>query len=164
MSCTVLLIATEDVSAPVAESLRNVLAATVTAVRSTHDGISVLRRAEFDLVLVEEALASADLETADLLYHLAGAAAVLEVNFAVSGTPRLLRQIRSALARRVHDQTQARVAVLAELRNELGAALTGLLLEAQLAQRNAPADQATRMHLLVGLAEDLRSRIRPEPV
>ena len=132
--------------------------------KSRVEGLSSLRRGEFDLVLVEEALQAGDAEASDLLYELAGAAAVLEVNFAISGTPRLVRQIRSALARRVHDQTQARVAVLAELRNELGAALTGLLLEAQLALRNSPAEQEQRLRLMVELAEDLRGKIRPEMV
>ena len=162
MSCNVLLVATGDVAAPVAETLREVLSAEVTTAKSRVEGLSVLRRAEFDLVLVDEALSSGDTETSDLLYGLAAAAAVLEVNFAISGSPRLLRQIRSALTRRVHDQTQARLAVLAELRNELGAALTGLLLEAQLALRHSPADQTQRLRLMVELAEDLRSKIRPE--
>lgn len=162
MSCTVLLVASGEIASIVAESLRDVFAAELTTAKSRLDGLSALRRAAFDLVLVEEAVGAVEVEASDLLYGLAGAAAVLEVNFAISGTPRLLRQIRSALNRRVHDQTQARVAVLAELRNELGAALTGLLLEAQLALRHSPAEQAQRLRLMVELAENLRSKIRPE--
>lgn len=162
MSCNVLLIASGDIAASVADTLRGVFTATVTTARSRVEGLSWLRRGEFDLVLVEEAIAHGDAESADLFYELAGAAAVLEVNFALSGTARLLRQIRSALARRVHDQAQARIAVRTEMRNELSAALTGLLLEAQLALRHATSDQAQRLGLMVSLAEDLRGKLRPE--
>lgn len=162
MSGKALLVASGEVATSVAENLCVVFSAEVTTAKSRVDGLSALRRDEFDLVLVDEALQAGDAQSTDLLYELAGSAAVLEVNFAISGTQRLLRQIRSALARRVHDQTQARVAVLAELRSELSAALTGLLLEAQLALRSSPADQAPRLRLLVELAEDLRGKIRPE--
>ena len=75
VSCNVLLVASGNVAAPVAENLRDVFTAEVTTAKSRVEGLSALRRGEFDLVLVEEAVSAGDAEASDLLYELAGAAA-----------------------------------------------------------------------------------------
>lgn len=155
-----LIIAAPQAANPIADSLRRELDCEVMVVPHRRAGLAALRRAEFTLVLLEESLAGLDPEGADLLYLNAGAAPVLELNFSISSAPRVLRQVRAALARRAHDAAQARAAVTSSLQNDLNATLTGLLLESQLALREASPGQTPKLRHIVELAGDLRNRLR----
>lgn len=160
MSHAVLLIAAEPTAARVGSALRAALDLRVDEAPSRREGLACLRRAEYALVLLDEAIAEADPEAADALYTHAGAAPVLELNFAISGLPRVVRQVKSALVRRAHDRAQARAAAAAEMQQELGASLSGLLLESQLALRDASPQLEGKLRRVVELAGDLRERLR----
>ncbi len=160
MDSPILLIATEAAALPVAEALRRDLEKTVEVAPTRLAGLSSLRRGDYSLVLLDEGLAAADPESADLIYQSSAAAPVLEVNFAICTAARVVRQTRAALLRRAHDESQARAAVAASLQNELSASLTGLLLESQLALRDASPEQAPKLQHLVELAGGLRNLLR----
>jgi hypothetical protein len=160
MSRTILIIAPALAAGPIADAIRLELDALVEVAPQRRAGLAALRRAEFSLVLLEESLAELDPRGADLLYQNAGSAPVLEVNFIISKAPRIVRQVRSALAHRVQDGVKARAAAIVELQNELGASLTGLLLESELALREALPSQAPKLRNLVELAGGLRNRLR----
>ena len=156
----ILLIAPENVANRVADALRTELDVAVETAPHRRAGMTALRRREFALLLLEEGLTTADPEGADALYACAGAVPVLEINFAITGVQRIVRQVRAALQRRAHDQAQARVAAAESLQNELNASLSGLLLETQLALREASPQQAGKLRHVVELAGDLRNRLR----
>lgn len=158
---SILLLAPESAASSVSEALRRDLPADVASVPTHRSALAALRRQDFDLILLDEALAAADPAAADRLYQNAAAALVLDVNFALSSAARILRLTRSALARRAHDLAQSRAAAAADLHGELNAALSGILLEAQLALREAPPERQPRLNRLVRLATDLRDRLRP---
>jgi signal transduction histidine kinase len=160
MPSTILLIAPAESAEPVAAALRRELDCTVQFAANRRAGLASLRRGEFSLVLLDEALTGVDPQSDDLLYQNAGTAPVLEINFAISSVPRVVRQVRAALSRRVQDQAKAHAAAAAALQSELNASLTGLLLGSQLALREAPPDQAPKLRHLVQLANDLRNRLR----
>jgi hypothetical protein len=151
MPSPILLIAPESTAPAVAEALRKSLDAMVEIASNRRAGLAALRRGEYCLVLLDEALAAADAQAADLLYQNAVSAPVLEINF---------RQARAALTRRAHDQAQARAAVTAALHSELNASLTGLLLESQLALREASPEQEEKLKHVVELAGKLRNQLR----
>ena len=153
----VLLIAPEALAAQVAAGLRRELDVSVDVAGNRRAGLACLRRGEYVLVLLDEAMAEAD---ADALYSHAGDAPVLELNFAITGVSRAVRQVKSALARRARDRAHARAAAAADLQRELGASLSGLLLESQLALRDASPQTAPKLRHLVELAGDLRERLR----
>ena len=155
-----LLIAPEVLAVRVADALRAGMDVSVDVASNRRGGLACLRRGEYALVLLDEAMADADADAADALYSHAGAAPVLEINFAISGAPRVVRQVKSALTRRAHDRAQARAAATADLEHELGASLSGLLLESQLALREAPPQAAPKLRHLVELAGGLRDRLR----
>lgn len=157
---TVLLIASEPAATSVAQSLRQQLDLAVDVVAHRRAAMSHLRRRQYTLLLLEENLAAVDEEATSLLYDSANTAPVLEINFAVTSAPRVVRQVRSALQRRAHDRQQARAAVATSLHQELNASLTGLLLESQLALRAATPEQAPKLRHVVELANDLRERLR----
>ena len=156
MNHLVLLIAPDPAAANIADSLRNELGFDV--VQSTHrrDSLSVLRREEFSLILLDENLAAADPQATETLYAGAGTAPLLEMNFAICRMERVLRQVRSAMSRRAQDLAKARTAAAAALGNELNASLTGLLLESQLALREAGPELATALEHVIELAAELR--------
>jgi hypothetical protein len=160
MSRTILIIAPALAAGPIADALRDELDASVEVAPQRRAGLAALRRTEYSLVLLEESLAELDPRGADLLYQNAGAAPVLELNFVISKAPRIVRQARSALAHRVQDGVKARAAAIVALRNELSASLTGILLESELALREASPSQAPKLKNLVELAGGLRNRLR----
>ena len=159
MPLPILIIAAGPAALSVADALRRTLDIPVDIAPNRRAGLAALRRSAFSLVLLEESLPLADPAAAELLYQNALAAPVLELNFGISSAARVLRQVRATLARRAHDQAQARAEAAISLQNELKASLAGLLLESQLALREAPAAQAPKLRHLVQLAGDLRNRL-----
>lgn len=160
MAQPILIIAPETTALAAADTLRRELDTSVEMATNRRAGLALLRRNEYSIVLLEENLAAADPEATDLLYQNAVSAPVLEVNFVLSTTTRIVRQVRAALARCAHDRAQARAAAATELQSELNASLSGLLLESQLALRSATPEQAPKLRHLVELAGDLRNRLR----
>ena len=156
----VLLVASESTAPPIADALRQDLRAEVETTPSRRTALASLRRREFHVVLLDENLASAEPAAADLLYQSAGSTPIVELNFAISSASRIVRQTRAALARRSQDSARARAAAAVELQGELNAALSGILLESELALRDASPTQAVRLRHLVQLAGDLRDRLR----
>jgi DNA-binding NtrC family response regulator len=124
--------------------------------------LAALRRGEFDVVVLEEAMAAGDPQGADLLWQQAGSAVPLQVNFAISGCARLVREVRAALARREQEKAVAMRAAASAMESELKSVVTGILLQSELALREpavSPHLEAKLRHL-VGLAGDLRERLR----
>ena len=159
MALPILIIADGAPALAVADVLHRELDVAIEIAPNRRAGLAALRRCEYSLLLLEEGLAAADAEAAELLYQKALATPVLELNFAISNAQRVLRQVRAALIRRAHDQAQAREAAAITLQNELKSSLTGLLLESQLALREALPSQADKLRHLVELAGNLRNRL-----
>jgi hypothetical protein len=160
MPQSILLIAPEPLALHVAEALRTGLGLALDIAPNRRTGLAQLRRSEFALVLLDESVATADQDATDALYQNAGAAPVLEINFAITGLARIVRQVKAALSRRAQDHAQARAAAAMTLQQELSASLSGLLLESQLALREATPQQEPKLRHLVELAGDLRNRLR----
>ena len=147
-----------------AENLSTVLSRHVDShievVTSRRAGLLSVRRGEFAVVVVEESLTEGDPEWADQLWESAGLAIPLQVNFSLSGAARLGREIRGALVRRDAEYEMARKVAAAEMENELRGALTGLLLQSELAMREPAGSDALapKLKLVVELAADIRDR------
>jgi hypothetical protein len=162
MPTPILLIAPEIAADPVAAALRRDLDGEVEIELATtrRAGLACLRRSEYELVLIEDFLATSDPEAADMLYQAAGATPVLEIHCALSSAERIVRQVRSALMRRSRDLAQAAAAVAARLQNELSSALSGILLESELALREATPLQQPKLRNVVEMVSTLRDRLR----
>jgi CheY-like chemotaxis protein len=122
--------------------------------------LTALRRREFAAVVVDETMAECDPASAEAIWERASLAIPLQINFALAGATRLIREIRSALHRREREQTLARRAAAAAIETELKSTVAGLLLHSQLALSNeisAPA--AERMRVVADLAGSLRQQL-----
>lgn len=123
--------------------------------------LAVLRHREFAAVVVDETLAACDPAAAEAIWDRAGLAIPLQINFALSGAARLVRDIRAALHRREREQALARRAAAAAMEAEIKSTLAGLLLQSQLALSSSEAASpvAEKLRLVAGLAGDLRRRL-----
>jgi signal transduction histidine kinase len=120
-----------------------------------------LRRREFSAVVVDETMAECDPAAAEAVWDRAGLAIPLQINFALSGAARLIREIRAALHRREREQTLARRAATAAIESELKTTIAGLLLHSQLAlsgfEISSPV--AEKLRLVADLAGSLRQQL-----
>jgi len=123
--------------------------------------LAALRRREFLAVAVDETMAECDPAAAEAIWERAGLAIPLQINFALSGAARLIREIRSALHRREREQMLARRAATAAIETELKSTVAGLLLHSQLALSGAdiPLPVAERLRMVADLAGNLRQQL-----
>jgi hypothetical protein len=123
--------------------------------------LALLRQREFAAVVVDETVAGCDPAAAEAIWERAGLAIPLQINFAVSGAARLIREIRAALHRREREQMLARKAAAAAVELELKTTVAGLLLQSQLALSSSePASPvAEKLRMVASLAGDLRRQL-----
>ncbi len=127
--------------------------------------LAALRSREYLAVVVDESLAECDPAAAEKICEHAGLAIPLQINFAVSGAARLVREIRAALHRREREQMLAHKAAAAAIETELKTTVAGLLLQSQLALSGdgIPAPVADRLRVVADLAGSLRQRLSQKP-
>jgi hypothetical protein len=116
---------------------------------------TMLLRAEcYEAVVFDQNLLESDAhEAATTLGHLDTAIPV-EVNLAITGIARMVRDVRAALQRRQREETSAREAAVARLHSELNGTVTALLLSSEMALETpglppAAAEKLQSVHELV---------------
>jgi len=127
--------------------------------------LTALRRREFSAVVVDETMAECDPSSAEAIWEHAGLAIPLQINFALSGAARLVREIRAALHRREREQALARRAASAAIETELKTTVAGLLLHSQLALAGSDVSSpiAERLRMMADLAGNLRQQLNAPP-
>ena len=143
------------------QAMEKQLGLRVSMVTDRRAGLAALRREEFSVVILDENLALADAAATDVLWKQAGLAVPIEINFAICGCARITREVRAALARRDQEQMLAMRAAASLVESELNSAVTGLVLQSELALGEAenPA-VAARLVTIRDLANSLRDRLR----
>jgi len=139
---------------------------TVEVAKSHKEGLAALRRREFAVLVVDQSLVEHADDGMGTLLKYAGLAIPLEINFAISGCGRVVREVRAALLRRDREKDLALSAAASTLRSELRDGLAGLLLQSQLAlaEPGIPPQLSERLELLLKLAASLRQRLDdPQP-
>lgn len=144
-----------------AASLSKQLGLPVEVASSRREGMAALRRREFTVVVVDEPVAESSPEGAEILWRQAGLAIPLQINFAISGTHRILREVRAALGRREQEQQVAMRAAASAIESDLRDTVTGLLLHSQLALAEplVSAPLTAKLQTVVELAGNLRNRL-----
>jgi hypothetical protein len=124
--------------------------------------LAALRRREFLALVVDETMAECDPAAAEALWAHAGLAIPLQINFALSGAARLIREIRAALHRREREQALAHRAAAAAIETELKGTVAGLLLHSQLALNGGevPSSVAEKLRVVADLAGNLRQQLK----
>jgi len=127
--------------------------------------LASLRRRDYAVIVVDEALIESDPAGAEVLWQHAGLAIPLQVNFGISGCDRVLREVRTALQRREKELSLTMRAAAQLMESEMNTAITGLLLQAQLAlaEPALPAGAVLKLQNIVELASSLGALLRNPP-
>jgi DNA-binding NtrC family response regulator len=127
--------------------------------------LAALRRREFAAVVVDETTAECDPAAAEAIWEHAGLAIPLQINFALSGAARVVREIRAGLHRREREQILSRQAAAAAIEAELKTTVAGLLLHSQLALSGGeiPPPVADKLRMVADLAGSLRQKLSMPP-
>jgi len=123
--------------------------------------LRLLRQQEFDAIVVDQCLPDDESEAGELLPALSGAAVLIFMNLAISGTDRVVRDVRAALHRRDQEQRVAMQTAERMLSSEIKDALTGILLTSQLAlsEPALPPAAEAKLRSVCELAEQMRLRL-----
>jgi signal transduction histidine kinase len=137
------------------------LAMEVEVAEGRRAALGALRRREYSAVVVDETMVECDPSAAEAIWERAGLAIPLQINFALSGAARLVREIRAALQRREREQARARQAAAATMESELKTTVAGLLLHTQLALSGGdlPSPVADKLRVVADLAGSLRQQL-----
>ncbi len=137
------------------------LGMTVEVVDGRKSALAALRQQEFAVVLMDDTLAECDPASAEAIWEKAGLAIPLQINFAVAGAARVIRDIRAALSRRQREQALARRAAVSVIETEMNTTIAGLLLHSQLALagNQVPPNVADKLRTVADLATSLRQQL-----
>ncbi len=157
----ILLVSALSATEACATAIMQQMGMDVDVVASRQEALGALRAGSYVAVIVDESLVEGDPRGAELLWKMTGLAIPMQVNFALTGSTRLIRDLRAALARREQEQGAAQRAALGAVESELRNTLSGLLLHTQLAlkeSRTSPQLEQ-RLRLMAELAGMLKQRL-----
>ena len=165
MAQTVLLVTGVLGAQDCAAAIGRQLGLSVEVAENRRAALSVLRRREYLVIVLDESFVEADPAGAEVLWQQAGLAIPLQVNFGISGCNRVLREVRAALQRRERELSLSLRAAARLLEGEMNTTITGLLLQTQLAlaEPSLPANVAGKLQQVVELASTLRNCLRNPP-
>jgi hypothetical protein len=120
-----------------------------------------LRNQEFAAVVMDQSLVEAEPNECELALQNLGTAVALQINFAISGVERVVRELRVALNRRKREALAARRDAEQALRSELKGTVTALLLSCEMALGvpNLPVNAENKIRAVYDLAREMRLKI-----
>ena len=120
-----------------------------------------LREQTYTARVIDQFLIETEPEESEQMSEPRVTAFLVYINFAVTGTELLVREVRSALPRRKREQTAARRAVIEQIRYEMRETLTALQLSCEQAMSvpDVPVPAVERIRSIDNLARELRFRL-----
>ena len=128
---------------------------------SLHRAATLLRTEAYRAVVFDQQILEAEPDEVETTMEHLGIAIPVQINFAISGIERVVREVRAALRRRTREQAAARQAATGILRSELNGTITALLLQCEMA-RETPgiaAAAAEKIQTAYNLVQKLRAQI-----
>ncbi len=166
MTQTVLLVTTIAGAENCASAIGRQLGLAVELAQNRRAALAALRRREYSVLVLDEALVESDPAGAEVLWQQAGLAIPIQVNLGISGCNRVLREVRAALQRRERELSLATQSAAQLMAGEMNTTITGLLLHTQLAlaEPTLPANVVAKLQQVVELAGALRDQLRHPPM
>jgi hypothetical protein len=130
-------------------------------VESVRGASKLLRGGEYSALVIDQHAAESDPEGTEVLLQHAGTAVPVYPNLAISGSERVVRELKQALRRSQKQREASRRQAELALRNDLKDSLTALLLSCELALAvpRLPAAAQEKLNSACELARDIRSRL-----
>ena len=123
--------------------------------------VAKLREQEFSAVVIDQCLMEAEPDEGEQMLQHLGSAFPVYVNCAISGSERVVREVRSALSRRVREEEIARASASRAIWSELKESVTAILLSCDLvlASKDVPAPMAGKIQTIHDLATRMRGQL-----
>ena len=139
------------------EATREGIVVAESLVRAT----TLLRAESYLAVVLDQYLLETEPQEAETALEHLGTAIPVQVNLAISGMERLVREVRAAVRRRRREEVQARQAAIGRLHSELNGTVTALLLSSELARETPglPAVAAEKIEAVLELVKKLRQQL-----
>jgi|SRR5580658_891944 CheY-like chemotaxis protein len=133
----------------------------VTIAESLARATTLLRAECYQAVVLDQYLLETEPDEAGTTIEHLGAAILVQVNLAICGMERTVREVRAAVRRRQREEIRAREAAIGKLHGELSGTITALLLSTELAMetRDLPAAAAKKLRLVHELVQQLRRQL-----
>jgi hypothetical protein len=149
-------------AAECAAALREATGEEITLAESLRQATTRLRAGSYLSVAMDQYLLEAEPDEAETLMQHLGDAIPVQVNLAICGLDRLVREVRAAVQRRKREEISARRAAQKTLHSELNDTVTALLLTCELALStpDLPPPVLEKLHSAHDLVEKLRSQLR----
>ena len=144
-----------------AHSLQSGTGRTVDVAATLQEASCKLREREYAAVIIDQFLVEAEPDESDqILQHMESAFPVY-VNFAISGIDRVVRDTKTALARRQREELVARRSAERAIWSELREDVTAMLLSCDLALAvpNVPTSALEKLRSVHDLACQIRTRL-----
>ena len=160
-----ILLVTASVNGPECASALSAAAQVKTELAvDVRGALNRLRETEFRAVVIDESISDIPAGQLDVLLKHVGTAVPVFVNLAISRKERVVRDVLIALRRLDQEKEFAKRSVEFDLRCQLKADLTGILLAAQQALAAGPPNGAdAKIKTVCELAERMRLRLSAEP-
>lgn len=123
---------------------------------------ALLREECYEAALFDAHLLEAEPHELDTAFEHLGTAVPVQVNLAISGKDRLVREVRAALRRRRHEETAARQAARRAVCSELNSELASLVLDFELALETSgiPLTATERLASVHEKAQKIRMQLQ----
>jgi signal transduction histidine kinase len=157
----ILLVTASERASECAAALHEATREDVVVAESLARAATLLRADGYLAVVLDQYLLETEPREAETMLQHLGTAMPVQVNLAISGMERLVREVRSAMQRRQHEEVRARRAALGRLHSELNGTITALLLSSELALEtpSLPAAATERLELVHELVTELRRQL-----
>jgi hypothetical protein len=157
----ILLVTASARAAECAAALTKATGERVVAAESLSRATTFLRAECYLAVVLDQYLLEADPREADTMRDHLGTAIPVQINLGISGTERLVREVREGVQRREREEVGARKAVMGRVYGELNGTVTALLLSSELARETPglPAAAAEKIESVHELVKKLRRQL-----
>lgn len=157
----ILLVTPSERASEWADALNEATGEKITVTGSLAQATMFLRAECFLAVVLDQFLLEAEPDEAAATIEHMGTTIPVQVNLALTGMDRLVKEVRAAVKRREREEGMARQAAVGKLQGELNNTVTALLLSVELATESLglPPAAAERLESVHELVKKLRTQL-----
>jgi type II secretory pathway component PulJ len=157
----ILLVTPKERASKCAVALSEATGEALTTAETLSRATTLLRAESYRAVVLDRQLLETEPHEAEIMLDHLGAAILVEVNLAITGRDRLVREVRAAFEHRQREEARARRAAIGQLHHELNGTVTALLLSSELGVKipGLPPSIAEKLGSVHALAQKLRQQL-----
>jgi|ERR1700675_1231506 len=129
----ILLVTSSGRASECASAIRTATGEAVVVAENLALATTLLREECYLAVVLDQQMLETEPQEAEMMLEHLDTAIPVQVNLAISGMERLVREVRAAVQRRRREEARARLAALGNLQSQLNGTVTALLLSVELA-------------------------------